>query len=85
VGTTGPIGSGLPQFGLPRRFAIEECLSKNRGLTSNKTPICLIQKALISTHKQHLNGTANFPVCALTCLEIRYFTVGFSQSQLQSN
>ena len=22
VGTTGPIGSGLPQFGLPRRFAI---------------------------------------------------------------
>src|ERR1700750_2566642 len=23
VGTTGPIGSGLPQFGLPRRFAIE--------------------------------------------------------------
>src|SRR6478752_3124464 len=26
VGTTGPIGSGLPQFGLPRRFAIS-CLS----------------------------------------------------------
>jgi hypothetical protein len=23
VGTTGPIGSGLPQFGLPRRFAID--------------------------------------------------------------
>src|SRR5271170_883574 len=22
VGTTGPIGSGFPQFGLPRRFAI---------------------------------------------------------------
>src|SRR5271155_3380503 len=22
VGTTGPIGSGLPQFGFPRRFAI---------------------------------------------------------------
>src|SRR5580704_8536423 len=22
VGTTGPIGSGLPQFGLPRRFAM---------------------------------------------------------------
>src|SRR5580658_682330 len=22
VGTTGPMGSGLPQFGLPRRFAI---------------------------------------------------------------
>lgn|GEM_PF-5982389 len=23
TGTTGPIGSGLPQFGLPRRFAID--------------------------------------------------------------
>src|ERR1700676_324312 len=23
VGTTGPMGSGLPQFGLPRRFAID--------------------------------------------------------------
>src|ERR1700678_2219883 len=23
VGTTGPMGSGLPQFGFPRRFAIE--------------------------------------------------------------
>jgi hypothetical protein len=34
VGTTGPIGSGLPQFGFPRRFAIglvslkEEVFSK---------------------------------------------------------
>ena len=24
VGTTGPIGSGFPQFGLPRRFAMIE-------------------------------------------------------------
>src|ERR1035438_5730014 len=24
VGTTGPMGSGFPQFGLPRRFAIME-------------------------------------------------------------
>jgi hypothetical protein len=23
VGTTGPMGSGLPQFGFPRRFAID--------------------------------------------------------------
>ncbi len=23
VGTTGPMGSGLPQFGFPRRFAIK--------------------------------------------------------------
>jgi hypothetical protein len=27
VGTTGPIGSGLPQLGLPRRFAIVQFLS----------------------------------------------------------
>src|SRR6516225_3462487 len=26
VGTTGPMGSGLPQFGLPRRFAMFESL-----------------------------------------------------------
>src|ERR1035437_7176645 len=26
VGTTGPIGSGLPQFGFPRRFAISYVL-----------------------------------------------------------
>src|SRR5271167_2958844 len=25
VGTIGPIGSGLPQLGLPRRFAIVQC------------------------------------------------------------
>ena len=27
VGVTGPIGSGLPQFGFPRRFAMNYCLS----------------------------------------------------------
>jgi hypothetical protein len=26
VGTTGPMGSGLPQFGFPRRFAICFCV-----------------------------------------------------------
>src|SRR5271165_1094798 len=30
VGTTGPIGSGLPQLGLPRRFAIAQFLSAFR-------------------------------------------------------
>jgi hypothetical protein len=28
VGTTGPMGSGLPQFGFPRRFAILFCVLK---------------------------------------------------------
>jgi hypothetical protein len=28
VGTTGPIGSGLPQFGLPRRLAIDSLSSR---------------------------------------------------------
>jgi hypothetical protein len=27
VGVIGPIGSGLPQFGFPRRFAMHDCLS----------------------------------------------------------
>ena len=33
VGITGPMGSGLPQFGFPRRFAIDlVVLNKNGGL-----------------------------------------------------
>jgi hypothetical protein len=34
VGTTGPIGSGLPQFGFPRRFAMNKCLSYKWGINS---------------------------------------------------
>src|ERR1700727_3129746 len=30
VGTTGPIGSGLPQLGFPRRFAMLRCSSLSR-------------------------------------------------------
>src|SRR5580658_1954571 len=36
VGTTGPIGSGLPQFGFPRRFAISLSVPLRR-LTSDFT------------------------------------------------
>jgi len=35
VGVIGPIGSGLPQFGFPRRFAMNYCLS-TRGNMNNK-------------------------------------------------
>jgi hypothetical protein len=31
VGTTGPIGSGLPQLGLPRLFAINSVLREVRS------------------------------------------------------
>jgi hypothetical protein len=31
VGTTGPMGSGLPQFGFPRRFAMKLAFRKNGG------------------------------------------------------
>src|ERR1700756_338878 len=34
VGTTGPMGSGLPQFGFPRRFAIDWYPQKGR------MPVC---------------------------------------------
>ena len=34
VGTIGPMGSGLPQFGFPRRFAMKTCLSYKGGLNS---------------------------------------------------
>jgi hypothetical protein len=30
VGTTGPMGSGLPQFGFPRRFAIDFLVLERR-------------------------------------------------------
>jgi len=38
VGTTGPMGSGLPQFGFPRRFAIDLFVLERsifRGSTSD--------------------------------------------------
>src|SRR5208282_5091353 len=48
VGTTGPMGSGLPQFGFPRRFAIDlsvlilqkgvfSCFNLGRGWGCNRT------------------------------------------------
>jgi hypothetical protein len=36
VGTTGPMGSGLPQFGFPRRFAIATSGSFPRGVGGRK-------------------------------------------------
>src|SRR5580658_4250468 len=36
VGTTGPIGSGLPQFGFPRRFAISTRSSFPGGVIRRK-------------------------------------------------
>src|SRR6516165_30919 len=36
VGVIGPMGSGLPQFGFPRRFAMDYCLS-TRGNMNCKT------------------------------------------------
>src|ERR1700757_4702785 len=38
VGVMGPMGSGLPQFGFPRRFAMKECLSNHRDETATSTP-----------------------------------------------
>jgi hypothetical protein len=35
VGTTGPMGSGLPQFGFPRRFAIGVYLSFGAGCSGH--------------------------------------------------
>src|SRR5438270_3997579 len=34
VGVIGPIGSGLPQLGFPRRLAMNNCLSANRDETA---------------------------------------------------
>jgi hypothetical protein len=36
VGTTGPIGSGLPQFGFPRRFAMKKAFRTDGRLANNQ-------------------------------------------------
>src|SRR5271165_420966 len=48
VGTIGPIGSGLPQFGLPRRFAMNNAFPTNGGWTYFPTSyaIYMILRAL---------------------------------------
>jgi len=42
VGVMGPIGSGLPQFGFPRRFAMNNCLS-TRGNYELQNPCLTIR------------------------------------------
>jgi hypothetical protein len=38
VGVIGPIGSGLPQFGFPRRFAMNYCLSTRGNMNFKNVP-----------------------------------------------
>jgi hypothetical protein len=40
VGVIGPMGSGLPQFGFPRRFAMNYCLS-TRGNMNYQTLVTI--------------------------------------------
>jgi len=56
VGTTGPIGSGLPQFGFPRRFAISLSVPLRRltsalHLTHNKKSATFILRHLCAKSK----------------------------------
>src|SRR5258708_14902786 len=50
VGTTGPIGSGLPQFGFPRRFAISTRGSFPCGVRRRKhfSLACFSRKLAVS-------------------------------------
>ena len=38
VGVMGPMGSGLPQFGFPRRFAMNDCLSARGNMYCQIVP-----------------------------------------------
>jgi hypothetical protein len=56
VGTTGPIGSGLPQLGFPRRFAIfidtsSELISALRYANTGKNTAVFILRQLCSKSK----------------------------------
>jgi hypothetical protein len=57
VGTTGPIGSGLPQLGFPRRFAIfidtsSEFISDYALRTLGKNTATFILRQLCSKSKE---------------------------------
>src|ERR1700739_2971615 len=51
VGVIGPMGSGLPQFGFPRRLAMKECLSTHW----NETATSLKYRILRISIKIHLS------------------------------
>ena len=42
VGVMGPMGSGLPQFGFPRRFAMNDCLSSRGNMNCKTQPNYMI-------------------------------------------
>src|SRR6202161_3766729 len=52
VGTTGPIGSGLPPFGFPRRFAMKKTFRTDGRLANHQEFLCIyvILLALTGIH-----------------------------------
>jgi hypothetical protein len=46
VGTIGPIGSGLPQFGFPRRFAMKLAFRTARGMNLIDCAIYMILRCV---------------------------------------
>jgi hypothetical protein len=64
VGVIGPIGSGLPQFGFPRRLAIEKCLS-TQGDETTKSLQTKLPKYMILRVVVKIQDSAS--ACKLQC------------------
>jgi hypothetical protein len=86
VGITGPIGSGLPQFGFPRRFAIKFFLPRKLVVKNNSANTSIIPLTLLgfvatgagfSTIEQDHGGQT----AILTPLKTNKITLVFIQNQ----
>ena len=61
VGVTGPIGSGLPQFGFPRRFAMNYCLSTEEYELQNVPKYKILRRGLRILGKNPCTGLLPSP------------------------
>src|SRR5713226_645293 len=77
VGVTGPIGSGLPQLGFPRRFAMgKKTLSNVKITTSSVNSLSLIPKNVFGIHVS-LKKAPVTPNSALPNLRKLLIIIGF--------
>src|SRR6267154_3496071 len=86
VGTIGPIGSGLPQLGFPRRFAMKLAFPTNGGMNSLNTAMCLILR-LVEGCRENANSArlANLAARELPKLNRRLSRVGQFLAKVNRN
>jgi len=54
VGTIGPMGSGLPQLGFPRRFAMQNAFPTKEGMKSIDCSMYMILRRLLGFRENRL-------------------------------